>query len=159
MKESGSDAPNAVSAIEMNSMPQKRPFGVTLLLWMVLSLSAWGSLRLIGALRWWDVLTHFQARLSPWYLSITGASWTVAGIVLLWSVFVGKRWAYPAIPASVALWLVQYWLERIFFEAPRANLPFMIVVTLFLLVVTVTITFSQRTKNFLLRSEEHEQPK
>ena len=140
-------------------MPQKRPFGVTLLLWMVLSLSAWGSLRLIGALRWWDVLSHFQARLSPWYLSITGAGWTVAGIVLLWSIFVGKRWAYPAIPASVALWLVQYWLERIFFEAPRANLPFMIVVSLFLVVVTLAITFSQRTKNFLLRSEEHEQPK
>jgi hypothetical protein len=125
---------------------------------MVLSLSAWGLLRLIGALRWWDVLSHFQARLSPLYLSITGAAWILTGTVLLWSIFAGKRWAYPAIPISIALWLVQYWLERIFFEAPRANLPFMIVVSLVLLVVTLAITFSQRTKKFLLRSEEHEQP-
>ncbi len=140
-------------------MHQKRPFGVTLFLWMVLCLSAWGLLRLIGALRWWNMLSHFQASLSPLYLSITGAGWVLAGIVLLWSIWAAKRWSYLAIPAFVALWLIEYWLERTFFESPRANLPFMIVVSLFLLMVTLGITLSQRTKNFLLRSEEHEQPK
>ena len=140
-------------------MPQKRPFGVTLFLWMVLSLSVWGLLRLIGALRWWDVLSHFQARLSPLYLSITGAGWVLAGIVLLFGIFAGKRWAYRAIPASIAVWLIQYWLERSFFESPRANLPFMIVVSLALLLVTLAIMLSPKTKKFLLRSEEHEQPK
>jgi hypothetical protein len=141
------------------SMAQKRPFGVTLFLWMVLSLSAWGLLRLIATLRWWDVLVHFRARLSPLYLSITGAGWAVIGIVLLWSVWAGKRWSYPAIPVSIGLWLVEYWLERIFFEAPRANLPFMIMASSFLLVVTLAISFNRKTKNFLIKSEEHEQPK
>jgi ABC-type transport system substrate-binding protein len=41
-------------------MPKKRPFGVTLFLWMVLSLSAWGLLRLLAVLRWWDALDQFQ---------------------------------------------------------------------------------------------------
>src|SRR5829696_4038152 len=60
----------ADSVIGSKSMPQKRPFGVTLFLWLVLSLSAWGLLRLFAAWRWWDVLTEFHARLSPLYLSI-----------------------------------------------------------------------------------------
>ncbi len=139
-------------------MTQKRPFGVTLFLWMVLSLSAWGLLRFFAALHWQAVLNQFHARLGPLYLSITGAGWAVAGIVLLWSIWVGKRWSYPAIPVSIALWLAEYWLERLFFEAPRANLPFMLGISVLLLVVTSLITFNRQTKNFLLKSEEHEQP-
>lgn len=139
-------------------MTQKRPFGVTLFLWMVLSLSAWGLLRFFAALHWWAVLNQFHPRLTPLYLSITGAGWAVAGIVLLWSIWVGKRWSYPAIPVSIAVWLVEYWFERLFFEASRANLPFMLGISLLLLVVISLITFNRQTKNFLLKSEEHEQP-
>jgi hypothetical protein len=139
-------------------MPQKRPFGVTLFLWMVLSLSGWGLLRFLAALRWWDVLTHYQASLSPPYLAITGAGWILAGAMLLWSIWAGKRWAHPAVPISVCLWLVLYWIERLFFQAPRANLPFMIGVTLLILTVTLICTFNQKTKLFLTKSEEHEQP-
>lgn len=87
-------------------MPQKRPFGVTLLLWMVLLLSAWGTVRLVAALTWWDVLVQYDARLSPLYLSLTGAGWTAAGLVLLWSIWTGKPWSRKAIPLSVFLWLV-----------------------------------------------------
>jgi hypothetical protein len=137
-------------------MPQKRPFGVTLFLWMVLSLSGWGLLRFLGALRWWDVLARYQASLSPLYLAITGAGWILAGAVLLWSIWVGRRWSHPAVPISVCLWLVMYWIERLFFQAPRANLPFMIGVSILILTVTIICTFNQKTKLFLTKSEEHE---
>jgi hypothetical protein len=139
-------------------MLQKRPFGVTLFLWMVLFLSAWGALRLSGALRWWEVLSAYEARLSPLYLSITGAVWSVVGVVLLWSIFAGKRWSYPALPISIFLWLAEYWLERIFFQAPRANLPFMLLVSLTMAAATLVSTFNRKTRKFLLKSEEHEQP-
>ena len=139
-------------------MPQKRPFGVTLLLWLVLLLSAWGALRLVAALTWWDVLVQYDARLSPLYLSITGAGWIVAGLVLLWSIWSGKPWSRQAIPLSVFLWLVQYWIERLFFQAPRANLAFMIGLSLSVLAVTLIATFNRKTRNFLLKSEAHEQP-
>src|SRR5512141_2255525 len=105
-------------------MPRKRPFGVTLLLWLVLTLSAWGAVRLFAALRWWDVLSEFGARLSPLYLSIAGAGWVVVGAVLLWGLFGGKPWIRWAIPVSISLWLVAYWVERMFFESPRENLLF-----------------------------------
>src|SRR5512141_837212 len=99
-------------------MPRKRPFGVTLLLWLVLTLSAWGAVRLFAALRSWNVLNEFGARLSPLYLSITGAGWVLVGGVLVWGIFSGKVWIRLAIPGSISLWLVEYWLERMFFESP-----------------------------------------
>ena len=139
-------------------MPKKRPFGVTLFLWMVLCLSAWGLLRLLAVLRWWDVLDQFQSRLGPAYLAVTGAGWMVVGAVLLWSIWAGKRWAYLAVPISIFIWLAEYWLERIFFQDPRANLNFMIAITIAISAVTLLITFNRKTKDFLVKSEEHEQP-
>lgn len=130
------------------SLPQKRPFGVTLLLWLVLSLSVWGLLRFTGALRWWDVLSDKDARLGPLYLSITGAAWVLVVIVLLWSIWSAKRWAYLAVPVSIVVWLVQYWLERIFFQAQRSNLVFSIAASILLLAITAFSTFNQRTKKF-----------
>jgi hypothetical protein len=139
-------------------MPLKRPFGVTLFLWMVLCLSAWGLLRILGALRWWDVLDRFRASLSPAYLVLTGAAWAVAGLMLLWGIWAGKRWIYLAIPISIFVWLAEYWVERLFFQDPRANLIFMIAITIAIAAITLLITFNRRTKEFLLKSEEHEQP-
>lgn len=139
-------------------MPRKRPFGVTLLLWLVLSLSAWGVVRLLAALRWWDVLNEFGANLSPLYLSITGAGWAVVGIVLLWGLFSGKPWIRLAIPISIFLWLMGYWVERMFFESPRANLTFALMASILLFVLTLVSALNRKTKKFLIRSEEHEQP-
>jgi hypothetical protein len=150
--------PEADPVEQGESMHQKRPFGVTLLLWLVLSLSVWGLLRFAGALRWWDVLYEKGSRLSPLYLSITGAGWVLAAIVLLWSIWSAKRWAYLAVPGSVLIWLVQYWLERSFFQAQRSNLTFSIIASIVLIVITLISTFNQRTKKFLTKSEEHEQP-
>ena len=139
-------------------MAPKRPFGVTLLLWLVLSLSAWGVVRWLAALRWWDVLIEFGARLPPLYLSITGVAWAVVGGVLLWGLFTGKPWTRPGIPLAIMLWLAQYWIERIFFELPRANLLFALLASFVLLTVTLVSALNRKTKTFLIRSEEHEQP-
>jgi hypothetical protein len=139
-------------------MFRRRPFGVTLLLWLVLSLSAWGAVRLIAALRWWNVLNEFEARLSPLYLSIIGVGWMVVGAVLLWGLFSGRLWTIRAILASISLWILQYWVERIFFESPRANLFFAFMLTVLLFILTFISAFSRKTKEFFIRSEEHEQP-
>ena len=137
-------------------MFSQRPFGVTLLLWMVLSLSAWGVIRSLAARRWWDVLYEFDSSLSPLYLLVTGAAWSIAGVVLLWSMWSAKAWSRLAVIAAVLLWLAEYWLERLFFQAPRANLPFAVALSVLLLAVTLTITSNRHTKDFLTKSEEHE---
>jgi hypothetical protein len=139
-------------------VPQKRPFGVTLLLWLVLSFSAWGAVRLFGAFRWWNVLNEFGARLSPLYLSLTGLVWIVVGAILLWSLFTGKSWVKLVIPISIFLWVVEYWVERMFFESSRANFFFALSVSILLFTVTFVSAFNQKTKRFFFKSEEHEQP-
>ena len=139
-------------------MLRTRPFSVTLLLWLVLSLSAWGLVRLIAALRWWSVLSEFSARLGPLYLSLMGAGWIVAGAVLLWGLFSGRPGTRRAIPIAISVWLVEYWIERIFFESPRANLAFALIASILLFIVTLISASNRKTREFFIRSEEHEQP-
>ena len=138
-------------------MLRKRPFGVTLLIWMVLSLLAWGTIRFFAALHAWDILIEFGSSLSPLYLSITGAGWGVVGCVLLWSMVTGKRWTHRAILTSVFIWLLEYWLERVFYQSPGANLPFAMAGSLLILGIAIFITLHKSTQNFFTRSEEYEQ--
>ena len=139
-------------------MLRKRPFGVTLLLWMVLSLLVWGMVRFFAALRAWDVLIEFGSSLSPLYLSITGAGWGVVGCVLLWSMWTSKKWAHRAILTSISVWLIEYWIERVFFhQQPHANVPFAVVGSIVILCITLISTFHKSTRNFFTRSEEYEQ--
>ena len=138
-------------------MPSRRPFGVTLLIWMVLSLSAWGAIRSFATLRWWGVLYEFKATLSPLYLAVTGTGWGAAGVMLFWSMWSSKAWSLPVIVASIMLWLVEYWVERSFFQTPRANLPFALIASALLLAVTFACALNRNTRNFLSQSEEHEQ--
>jgi hypothetical protein len=140
-------------------MPEKkRPFGVTLLLWMVLILTAWGAVRFFAALRWWDVLNEFGASLSPLYLSVTGAGWGAAGCVLLVGILRRKQWAAPGTAAFILLWLIEYWIERIFFQSERANLPFALMSSILVVTITWILANLPRTKYFFAKSEEHEQP-
>ncbi|MEP7134212.1 MAG: hypothetical protein ABI904_04715 [Chloroflexota bacterium] len=138
-------------------MLRKRPFGVTMLLWMVLSLLAWGAVRFFAALRGWDVLVEFRSTVSPWYLSITGASWAVAGGVLLWSMFTVKKWTRLAILTSISVWLIEYWLERVLFQQARANLSFAVVGSIVILCIALISTLHRSTRHFFIRSEEYEQ--
>jgi hypothetical protein len=139
-------------------MPEKRPFGVTLLLWMVLILSVWGSVRFLAALRWWDLLHEFETSLSPLYLSMTGAGWGAAGGVLLSGILRRKKWAPPAVLASILIWLIEYWMERIFFQSARANLPFALTCSILVIAFTWILAILPGTTSFFARSEEHEQP-
>jgi hypothetical protein len=125
---------------------------------MVLSLSAWGAVRMLGALRWWSVLYEFEASLSPTYLFLMGAGWLLAGGILLWGILYRRAWAHWAIPLSLSLWLLQYWLERLFFHSARANLSFAVIASILLLLLTGTIALSPITRHYFRRSEEHEQP-
>ena len=139
-------------------MPQKRPFGVTLLLWMVLILSAWGAVRFFAALRWWDVLYEFESSLSPLYLSITGAVWGMAGGVLFSSILRRKKWTLPAVIASFLIWLIEYWIERLAFQTSRANLPFAMMCSILLITIAWIIAILPGAKSYFAKSEEHEQP-
>ncbi len=138
-------------------MSQPRPASVTLLLWLVLLLSAWGALRFAAALRWWDVLTEFESSLSPLYLSIGGAVWCIAGVVLYRMLATRKRRARSALLAAAVLWYGQFWVERIFFHTAPSNTGFVLIATTLLLAVIILAVYLPGTKNQFITSEENEQ--
>lgn len=125
---------------------------------MVLTLSAWGAVRFVAALRWWDVLAEFESSLSPLYLSVTGAGWVVAGGIFLVAIFRRQGWARPGTVVFILLWLIEYWVERVFFQAPRANLPFALTFSILAVIITWTLAVIPGTKSFFAKSEAHEQP-
>lgn len=139
-------------------MTRKRPFGVTLLLGLVLTLIAWGAVRVSASLRGWQVLAEYGSSLSPLYFLVTGAGWGVAGGVLFWSLFSAKPGSRRAILISALVWLLEYWIERgLFFRSANPNLWFAILGSSLLFGLLFVIASHKSTRNFLIRSEEYEQ--
>ena len=69
-----------------------------------------------------------------------------------------KLWTYRVVLIAVCLWLVEYWVERIIFESSKANLLFALIASILLIAVTFSSAFNRRTKEFFIKSEDHEQP-
>jgi hypothetical protein len=127
----------------------KLPFRVTLLYWLVLTLSAWNGLRLWTALAWHNVLDEFSAQPTSMITAVSGAVWLVTGIILIWSMWQRKAWAAKLLPGAAAGYTVWYWSERLIWQSPHLNWPFAVIVNLALLVF---ILFTAK----LLTREAHE---
>ncbi len=125
---------------------------------MVLLLTAWGAFRFAAALRWSNVLSEFEASLSAAYLLVTGTGWGAAGGVLALGILRRKQWAAQGAAASTLLWLIEYWIERLFFETSRANLPFALTGSVLAIALAWALANLPGTKSYFAQSEAHEQP-
>ena len=121
---------------------RKRPFRVTLSLWLVLFLTAWNGLRLWSAIAWRNVLIEFSARPTPIISGFAGAFWLVAGIVLVWSILWEKEWAGKMLLGAATGYTVWYWTERLAWQEPRSNWPFAVTMNLLLLIFIIFTTRS-----------------
>jgi len=122
---------------------------VTLLLWLVLTLSAWNGLRLWTSLAWHNVLDEFSAQPSSTVIAVSGAIWMVTGIILIWGIWQKKAWAANLLIGASAGYSIWYWSERFIWQTPHPNWLFAVIVNLALLV------FIQYTTKLLTR-EAHE---
>ncbi len=120
----------------------KIPLRVTLLLWLVLSLTAWNILRLWTALAWRDVLNEFSSQPSPSVLGISGAIWSVCGIIVLWSIWQKKAWAAKLLIGASAGYSLWVWIERLVWQNPHPNWLFAVIVNLVLIVFILFATKS-----------------
>jgi len=132
------------------------PFRVTLLLWLVLFITAWNVLRLWTALAWQNVLVEFFAQPTPAVTAISGAVWMVVGIILIWSIWQKKAWAAKLLLGASAGYTVWYWSERLIWQNPHPNWPFAVIVNLALLVF---ILFATKTLTREAHERKFEHPK
>lgn len=126
----------------------KRPFCVTILLWLVLSLTAWSGFRLWSALHWWGELQRFGTPPRAAYIAVSGGGGLVAGISLLWGMWRRKAWTRIGLMGAAIGFTMWYWCDRLFLQSPRANWPFALVTTIILLVITTICTWLPSTKVF-----------
>jgi hypothetical protein len=134
----------------------KRPSSVTILLWLVLSLTAWSSLRLYTAIFWWSPLREFASPPGPLYTIISAGVWLVVSVVLLWGMWQAKVWIRYALLGAGAGFTVWYWCDRLLFQMPGANLPFVLFGNIVFLIVLSVCVFVPSTTTFLSKREAHD---
>ncbi len=133
----------------------KRPFPVTLVQWMVLIILISNIIRVWTVLAWQDVLLEFSTNLSPTGSAIIGGSWAAIGGILLWSIWQGKAWAGKMLLGTAVSYTVWYWSERLFFQNPRPNTIFAVILNLGLFII---IYFAIKSMSREAYERENENP-
>jgi hypothetical protein len=134
----------------------KLPFRVTLLLWLVLTLSAWNGLRLWTALTWHNIVDEFSGQPSSAIIAISGAVWMVTGFILIWGIWQNKTWAAKMLLGASAGYTFWYWSERLIWHTPHPNWLFAVIVNLGLLAF---ILFTTKPLTRETHERKNENPK
>src|SRR5512133_452396 len=130
------------------------PFRITLLLALVLIMTALSAVRMVTALAWRSTLDLYTAPALVVYAAVSGAIWTLAGLFLLWSIrrrgqhtraiFLGLAGAYAA-------WA---WIDRLFIQTElRASWPFDLLLTLILLAFVATTVLDPRNRLYFQKRD------
>ena len=129
---------------------------VTLLLWLVLSLTAWNALRVWTSIAWRTVLQEFSSQPAYTVIAISGAIWMVTGMILAWSIWQRKAWAAKLLLGASAGYTVWYWSERLIWQNPHPNWTFAVIVNL---VVLGFILFTTKSLSREAYEQKIENPK
>ena len=117
----------------------KHPIPVTLAFWAVLILTTWNAVKAWTFIAWSATLEEFSSRYPPVVGAVSGIIWLLAGSVLAWGLWRNKRWSGNMLPVASIGYILWYWVERLLWQAPRPNLPFVITVeAVFLALVYIT---------------------
>lgn len=113
----------------------KRPFSVTLSMWLVLILASWNALRAWTSLAWQDVLIEFSTQVPPTLIAFASLFWLMIGIVVWFGLWQKKAWSKNLLLGAATGYTVWYWSERLIWQNPRPNIPFAVFVNLVCLIV------------------------
>lgn len=117
---------------------KKRPFLVTLLAVLVLTITIVNLLRLVNTIALWSFLSGIPG-VSPFYLAVTGLVWTLLGVALVWGLWAGKPKAPRATRVLTVFYLGYEWLERIVFAGSGNELqswPFFAILSIIFILFT-----------------------
>jgi hypothetical protein len=120
----------------MSAARPKRPFGVTVLLGLVLMFTGLQLLRAWVAVANWGSLQSLPLQIDPLYFPVSGLVWAAAGAVVTFALWTGKRWAPRVASWGAAAFAAFFWFDHLWLQQPGpqgSNLPFLAVVTLALL--------------------------
>jgi hypothetical protein len=136
------------------SSETKRPARVTLLILLVLFVTASNGLRFGETIFFWNILAQYTAH--PLYITISGGVWFTLGLILLLGILRRKEWTWMAAIFSTILYGIWVWIDRLFLQGPHANWPFALMIDILLVLIVFLVLFSPGTRRFFKRNV-HEQ--
>jgi hypothetical protein len=132
----------------------KLPLRITLLLCLVLIITAWNLVRLLTSIGWRDTLETYDSYPGPIYIGLTGALWTLAGLFILWSFIKSAYWTRNAILISSFVYVIWFWMDRIFVQSQlRANWPFDLLATIILLGFISAVVLDPHNQIYFLKRD------
>ncbi len=137
----------------------RRPFGLSLIFWVLLLWSLLGWLRFARSLMDRTLVLELLPAWIFWYLVLAGLSWGLAGLPLIWGILRRSPWILKALWFIGLFYPLVYWIERLFLWSStesKVNWPFMLFLTVFWLGLIIWASRSKRIKRFL-RKEKNEE--
>ncbi len=132
--------------------PAKLPFRITLLLWLVLIITAWQVVRMVTSLAWRDTLSTYVSFPEPLYIGATGAVWAILGLIWLAGFWRGTTWNRPYLLIASIAYTAWAWADRFLVRAePGANWPFALLANLVLLGFTLSILLDPRNHPYFAK--------
>ena len=149
-------APQPTSGVETDPESQmiRRPFSVTLLIILGLSIVGFNLVRLIQTLSQWTFLLTLRSYL-PAYLALSAIVWGSVGLTVVWGLWKGKPWAPNAVRVAYVVFLIYYWLDALLVsnQASRGSNPaFIICLQIIFLGLIFGIFASPATKKYYRRN-------
>lgn len=137
---------------------RKRPFLVTLLAVLVLTITIINLVRLVKTLTLWNFLASLPG-VSPLYLATTGLIGFLIGIPLFWGLWTGDPRAPKVTKIVTVLYLSYQWIERIVLTKARYRLdnwPFAASMTLIIILFVFWTLWRSDVKAYF--GDLHEPP-
>jgi hypothetical protein len=132
----------------------KFPLRITILLWMVLTITAWNFVRLVTSIAWHNTLETYATKPGPFYIGLTGTIWTLIGLFLLWSFIRGAQWTRLVLLITGSCYSIWIWVDKLFVQASlRANWPFDLLTTMLLLGYTVVIVLDPHNQIYFMKRD------
>ncbi len=135
----------------------KRPFAVTCLMGLVLTLTGLQALGLWGVLSSWDYLYSLPLNIPPVYLGLSAAIWLTIGATLVWGLWRAKEWAPKATRWASMSFVAVHWLDRLFLQAKgpqSSSWPFDLLLSSVLLISVIGILALPKARVYF--GETHE---
>lgn len=110
--------------------------------------------RFATSLSWRDTLVTYAIQPGPFYICLTGAIWTILGLVLLFGFIRGANWTRVSVLVSGIVYFIWFWIDRLFVQPMlRANWPFDLLISTVLLGFTIAVVLDPYNQKYFLKRD------
>jgi hypothetical protein len=133
----------------------KRPFGVTVLLGLVLTFTGLQILRVWVSVANWDFLNSLPLQINPLFFIISGLFWAAVGAMLATGLWTRRRGARLGVLLATLGYVAFHWADRLWLQArgpQSSNLVFDAVLSVVMVVFIAGMLAPASMRNYF-RSE------